>query len=373
MSPAGASPPSSSLPRLRYPHSLTESRLRTALGNLQTIYCPLRLPTGSIKPKRSQHTIIDSGYASEDETVEEQEDTLSTLRADDFERNFTVRWLTSLISRAEVLPFDDDVTSNIIDEASFILSSFSDSTNDETDDALFRDFSFPTQTSSTIDVRLKDAPLSGIDHTDVGLQSWGASIILSSLLCSEPDRFGLTSLQPHSNIIDLGAGTGLISLTLAKLLPHLSGVDPTITATDYHPAVLNNLQENIMMMGHAGCAPVKAAALDWTAPPMSLQSSIDLLIAADVVYASEHAVWLRNCATHLLAPRGWFWLMVTIRSNGKFEGISDTVEAAFPTNGCTRNGRVLTIVEKERIDKRRGVGRGDESGYMLFKIGWSSA
>ena len=34
------------------------------------------------------------------------------------------------------------------------------------------------------------------------------------------------------------------------------------------------------------------------------------------------------------------------------------------------DGRVLTILDEEWIEKRPGVGRGDESGYRLFRIGW---
>ncbi len=34
-------------------------------------------------------------------------------------------------------------------------------------------------------------------------------------------------------------------------------------------------------------------------------------------------------------------------------------------------GRELTILGEEWLEKRRGVGRGDESGYRLFRIGWA--
>jgi hypothetical protein len=65
--------------------------------------------------------------------------------------------------------------------------------------------------------------------------------------------------------------------------------------------------------------------------------------------------------------------MVTVRSSGKFEGIPDTAEAAFERSVCPRNenGRLLKILEKETLTKERGIGRGDEVGYMLFKIGWA--
>jgi hypothetical protein len=378
--------PSSSLPKLRSLGSVTESQLKTSLENLHTIYCPLRLPAHLVTPKGVISATADSGYASEDELAEENsrdnEDGLRALRLDAFERSFAVRWLTSLLSRAEELPFEENVLSTIIDEASLILSYFSDTGCEKGDDVLIRDFSFPVSSSSvsagTINIRLKDAPLSGTDHTDAGLQSWGAGIHFSGLLCVQPERFGLACLPSDASLVELGAGTGLISLTLAKLLPLLSCINPTLVATDYHSAVLDNLRANIDIGSPSMTAdpiPVKVAVLDWSAPPASLKSSVHMLFAADVVYASEHAALLRDCAAHLLAADGLFWLVVTVRSSGKFKALLDTTEAVFEENNCPRSadGRVLRILEKEMLQKKRGVGREDERGYMLFKIGWVSA
>jgi len=276
------------------------------------------------------------------------------------------------------MDLSEESRSQIIDDAAFILSSFSDSTNDEAEEALTREFSFPTDGGAPIEVTLNDAPLTGADHTDVGLQSWGASIVLSSMMCAEPSRFGLTasSLPERPSIIELGAGTGLVSLALAKLLPSLSVYPAGLSATDYHPTVLANLQDNIntnFPLGENVNMPVSAMALDWSLPPPDLKSSSDLLIAADVVYAPQHAAWLRDCAAHLITDDGVFWLIVTIRQNGKFEGIPDTVEAAFEPELCPRDGkgRAFRILQSTRLEKRRGIGRGDEKGYTLYRIGWA--
>ena len=119
--------------------------------------------------------------------------------------------------------------------------------------------------------------------------------------------------------------------------------------------------------------PVTTAVLDWSQPPPDLKSSSNLLVASDVVYAPEHAAWLRDCAAHLLTPEGNFWLMVTVRKTGKFEGIPDTVESAFALEKCPRNeiGKVFRILKTEFVEKRRGIGRGDETGYNLYRIGWA--
>ncbi|OTA86166.1 hypothetical protein M434DRAFT_58016, partial [Hypoxylon sp. CO27-5] len=297
------------------------------------------------------------------------------IRGDVFERNFAISWLTILIARAEELPFDDeDEREKVVDKASYVLSSFSKSEEeeDEGDTGITRDFSFELDLSATSNVRLNDAPQNTTDHTDVGLQSWGASIVFSDMICASPARFGLTqaTLGPSPRIVELGAGTGLVSLVLAKALPHLDVKNATLIATDYHSAVLTNLRSNIKLTE----ANVETCPLDWSAPVLEapLDAPADLLVATDVIYAREHAMWLRDCATRMLGPEGIFWLLMTVRPNGRFEAVIDTVEAAFQgTSPKTSDGRYLTILSMENVDKRRGIGRGDESGYKLFRIGWA--
>lgn len=381
-------PPSSSLIPIRQLATSPEERIIEALRNLQVLYCPLRLPTAISKPKSGWRQIpaastpgpVDSGYVSRDERQNEDdvaasEEVTAALRADPFERSFATRWLTSLISRVEEMGFDEDITSNIVDDAAFILASFSDCTKDEEEEALTRNFSFPTS-GENIEVTLNDAPLSGTDHTDVGLQSWGASIVLGSMMCADPERFALSkeTLKEQPTIIELGAGTGLVSLTLAKLLPEIGMEGASIAATDYHPAVLENCKLNIETnFSSAERLPITTDILDWSQPPSNLEGTADLLIASDVIYAPEHATWLRDCAAHLIKPDGTFWLMVTVRKTGKFEGIPDTVEAAFVPELCPKNanGRMFQIIQKETAEKRRGIGRGDETGYNLYRIGWA--
>ncbi|KAH6878679.1 putative methyltransferase-domain-containing protein [Alternaria rosae] len=383
-------PPSSSLPSIRSLLSASEDQVFAALKNLQALYCPVRLPTTISHPtSKREHTCIasppgpaDSGYASQDEGEDDEnevtsEEVTAALRADPFERTFATQWLNSLLARSEEMEVDDDIREKLVDDAGFILSSLFDNTDKE-EEALTRDFRFSTSFGEPIEVTLNDAPLSSTDHTAVGLQSWGASIVLSSMVCAEPERFGLpgNSRAGKRTIIELGAGTGLVSLAVAKLLPVVGIESVSITATDYHPAVLENCDANIKTNfppSSYDTPPVDTAILDWAEPPTAMKSASDLLIASDVVYAPEHAAWLRDCAAHLLAQNGLFWLMVTVRKTGKFEGIPDTVEAAFEPELCPKSDSGLTfkILEKEFVEKRRGIGRGDESGYNLYRIGWA--
>ncbi|KAL7929256.1 putative methyltransferase domain-containing protein [Trichoderma chlorosporum] len=243
-----------------------------------------------------------------------------------------------------------------------------------------RRFQFSTGHSArTFVVDLYDTPMqTGEDHTDVGLQTWGASIAFSQMFCNMPMEFLLTkrALDSSTRIVELGAGTGLVSLVLASLLPSLTGSVPSIVATDYHPTVLKNLEKNATSHYKEGStAMVQVAHLDWCAPSRQppLDVPAEIIVAADVVYAVEHARWLRQCAASILAPDGVFWLMVSIRPNGKFAGVCDSIEAIFaePDVSALNNCRHLKIMDHRWIDKKDSVGRADEIGYKLFRIGWA--
>jgi protein-lysine N-methyltransferase EEF2KMT len=415
-------PPTSSLPPLRSLDGAVEETVLAALRNLYALYCPLSSALLAVDshPKTKFPTsgtatpLVDSGYVSgadeeddydDDQSGDGAEDALDSLRADAFERNFATRWLTGFIGRAEDLAFwsSENVCEDAINQASYVLASFSTALEEdayEEDAGIFRNFSFaidPSAVSATtgepasVDVRLLDKPIcTGTDHTDVGLQSWASSIVFSDVLCASPTRFGMTGLGRAPRILELGAGTGLVGLALAKLLPQIGTPDADIIATDYHPAVLDNLRDNIRANFAGGvhgsadddraevaAAPITTCLLDWAAPTFDapLDCPADVLVAADVIYAPEHAVWLRDCAArYLAAPHGVFWLMVAVRQHGKFEGIVDTVEAAFADRALlprdAEGRRVLDIMGQERFAKRDGVGRGDEKGYVLFRIGW---
>lgn len=465
-------PPTSSLPPLRSLDRVAEGRVFQALDNLHSLYCvppqqhefstsvdlqsclrkkskKAASPIAGTGTGTSTPVLVDSGYISEIEEIDENEDDgeyddnddddgPDSLRADPFERNFAERWLTGFLARAEEDGEEDEPMlfssaegrDRAVELASSVLSSFFASTAEEEEKhaeesaQIAREFCFrlsvPTDATATetaeIKVHLNDglAGTKSDDHTDVGLQSWAGAIVFSELMCASPAKFGLTATTMTStedkpgqksglHIIELGAGTGLVSFVLAKALSLLQGRGATVVATDYHPAVMENLRANVTMNfpcsttkttdSHGGRTGAKVAVearqLDWADPsalngPPLEPGSADVLVATDVVYAPEHAAWLRGCASRLLkrdGQGGVFWLVATVRPTGKFEGICDTVRAVFGSlekplaamdnrGDYGNDGRVLTILDEEWIEKRPGVGRGDESGYRLFRIGW---
>ncbi|KAI2641097.1 hypothetical protein GGS21DRAFT_356849 [Xylaria nigripes] len=400
-------PPSSSLPAARSFNDQPESCILSALNGLYSLYCPLltslSFQTGSA-PK-SAFTPADSGYVSDNDDHSGIDEAFLDLRDDPYERACTERWLTSFLGRAEEFTCfeNEDSRQRAIDIASCVLASLCSQGEESIEDTeITRDYyytlnlgpkeikaqveSIDSQShSQPISIQLTDglAGKDNNDHTDVGLQSWSAAFILTQLMCTCPDRLSLTkeTLGSTPRIIELGAGTGLVGIALGKILHHLGVLAPTIIATDFHPTVLANLRANIAKNFPAlnedeySMPLIQAAPLDWETPDLSppLDKQADMLVATDVIYEPKHAVWLRDCATRMLKPDGIFWLMLTVRTTGKFEGITETVRIAF--DECDRprdsQGRVLNVLDEECFVRPNGIGRGDESEYRLFKIGWS--
>lgn len=395
-------PPTSSLPVLNT--TLTESLLSDALDNLIAIYSPaaavpplvLQKALNPFSLSKRFAPLTDSGYSSgytsenedDDPSPSPLESALALLRADNLERTFATRWIERFLVRADDLPCfaTGEARQLAVEKAADLLIALSTPSSSPTEDEactldddpdnFWREFTFSTGTAP-ITVRINDglAGKSSSDHLDVGLQTWGASIVFCQMMCDDPGRFGLSTRR--RTIVELGAGTGLVSLALGKLLSVLGIADTTVVATDYHPAVISNLQTNISAneSGVVGCV------LDWgkeevndAAWPVEKGGKVDVLVATDVVYAATHALMLYECAERLLAEDGVFWLMQTVRQNGRFGEVADAVGEVFGERERVAQpgaGKVLRILERERVERKKGVGRGDEAFYRLFKVGWA--
>ncbi|KAI9569412.1 hypothetical protein HD554DRAFT_2250050 [Boletus coccyginus] len=378
-----------------FPHAPSS----TAMGAVPVLKQSLSKAVPVPRPKRIARLIHydgvpDSGYASaeEDEQSEQDDGTHKTgdaettgeemeeedealdmdiLRSNELERGYAINWITGLRELAN------------LEEASRLLARFAG--DDIPEEALTRTFVFPFRMPSChrcrrwdvspITVELNDAPVDGTDHTAVGLQSWGSAIVFAERMCLDPERY-LGSLHPCTSIPTatcLGAGTGLLSITAAQILSRMP-VRAKIKATDYHPSVLENLDQNVRH-NHSS-VDVSVEKLDWCVVSRTEGGGgvYDVVLAADVVYLPEHACWIRGCVGQTLKMDGVFWLIVPVRTTGRHEGLGETVEEAFPVvgrvSGGERSGVCLGIVGRERVERVDGVGRADEGGYTLFEIRW---
>ena len=385
-------PPTLNLPQLKSLSNYSLSQVLDALSNLRVLYFPsplmesLRLQNNS---KPYAHSVCDnsapdSGYASAEEDDDDTSDfdgrneALEILRTDEFERTFAIKWLIGFTARSDtwissVLETETEAYTYAVDEAISLLALF---TGSESEQAITRKFYFLASGGQPVEIELNDAPLVSEDHTSVGLQSWASSILLAERLCANPGKFSL-DLATHGRdlrLLELGAGTGLLSITVAKFLNsgqlRTPGPPPVIVATDFHPDVLANLQRNVD--DNADTQGILVRKLDWSQPNSSsvpFDRPFDVILAADVVYEPSHASWIANCVTKLLArPAGVLWMIIALRSGGRHEGLSSTVGEAFLFEGGS--GRP-SILEQETLQRMDGHGRADEMGYELFKIGWA--
>ncbi|KAH6911119.1 putative methyltransferase-domain-containing protein [Coprinopsis sp. MPI-PUGE-AT-0042] len=377
------------------------------------------------------------------ENLEMECKSLEVLRADTFERTFVIRWLTGFVSRAEVWveegalvndvnevgdadvkekkEGDDDegtdeeaggreytLRSALLEEALDVLAAFTsvDQTNDEDDEeedpSYLRTLSFPCPSpvsghsdaeEGVLTMQINDARINEDDHTSVGLQTWGSSIMFAERLCAQPEVYiplpSLERRQKPFRILELGAGTGILSIVVEKLFQRgafgSGGMEREIVATDFHPEVLDNLQKNVginFSSASPTTSPIDVQTLDWQHPPSHspFDEPFDLILAADVVYHPEHARWIKGCVEKLLKPDGGV-------ASGRHEGLDETVDEIFgePMDdasggvgaACGEQGesgggkRRLAILETERLGRKSSsVGRADECAYRLFKIGW---
>ncbi|KAG8831709.1 hypothetical protein FRC18_006128 [Serendipita sp. 400] len=340
------------------------------------------------------------------------------LLSDEFERSYALRWLTGLIAHADEWirrgeengDNDKDVDQlqkqreGVIERASALLAACS---GPSASGAVTRTFVFPLKIKSpaqsttasphTVQVLLKDDSLLSQDHTAVGLQTWGSAPILAHLLAHSPQRFGLWPTPEEKSelrILELGAGTGLLSILSWRLLQHqaLSGQQPRqclVLATDFHDSVLSNLESNIdLNRAHSqSVVPtvcIETRHLDWAdCPNFSNQERFDVVLGADIIYEREHAQLIKVVVERTLKlptrsnpSGGVFWLMYPLRHTHSVEirmteEVFGTVleDTAFPTNEELVTWR-LGVVEIQSLERRKGIGKGDDVSYRLLKIKW---
>jgi hypothetical protein len=171
---------------------------------------------------------------NDDEELCFDEDIKKCLRSDVFERSYVIKWLTALVAQVEALESREGHTNslptstqNIVHEAASILALCAGTASAGT---ITRTFSFPLGRKnhpSVIKVQLTDVPLDNYNYSSVGAQTWGGACVLAERIVRYPEYFGLVGHESSDSfqmkksalrILELGAGTGLVSLALAKLL-----------------------------------------------------------------------------------------------------------------------------------------------------------
>lgn len=164
-----------------------------------------------------------------------------------------------------------------------------------------RTFEVPLTAEKNIDLCIAE---DNISADNLGLITWISSFVLARQL----HTFGLEFTENEDiPILEIGAGTGLVGLTAAKLfskktiLTDLPGIVPGLrTNVDLNKQVLGDVSSVV----HCG-------SLDWITPQMlTLESGTQLdasktkaniILAADTIYDEDHPELLANTILTWLA------------------------------------------------------------------------
>src|ERR1700722_15810037 len=264
-------PPTACLPHIQSISSCPPQILFDALNYLRAIYVPE--VRGSRRRGRQHHAVAPqrASQQSAERDVENFTEVVENIRSDAFERAYAIRWLTALVesclpscktsnSDASMCPLlasqsyaqdsEGDAQDSLLHESAALLAICAGTAAAGT---FTRNFTFPSPSLSpannqTITVQLTDVPLDNGDFSSVGAQTWGAACVLAEMIVDEPWEFGLCTKEGEMRqsekddiplkVLELGAGTGLVSLVIGKVLQEREGRrEAHVLATDFHPSV----------------------------------------------------------------------------------------------------------------------------------------
>ena len=427
-----ALPPTVRLPPITTLKNVPIGVLNEAIQYLQSVYNPeirssRRIINHGSAPRRpAGGPIHDAGSNANND----RDQSMQSIRADAFENAYAVRWLTALVAQ---------MTTTLGDDADDTVPSTSTSSRPDLElEPLVQSAaallavcagaaSAGTRTRTYVlcgvRVRLTDVALRNDDFGSVGAQTWGSACVLAEMIAEAPARFGLCSTggangsasffdRDHDEhpsgagaaairVLELGAGTGLVGLTIARILETSrccerdSGRAAEIILSDFYPLALENLRLNIQHdfdlpsqqdddfasdpAGARGGLTISAHLLDWEEaadPTRVLEGPFDIpfdeVFGADIVYELEHATWINACLKRVLRLTGRFHLVIPLREG--FARESATVERVFPRAEDIPHAMdgvsSLCITNKEDITCEAWPDGKGEVEYVHYTIQW---
>jgi predicted nicotinamide N-methyase len=393
------------LPPIKKIPSSSLECLNECVSYLRALYNP------PVRGSRRIHAHLEprkSALASETENH-----TLANIGTDTFERAYAIRWLTAIVAHADAIEqgsFGLSSGTSVIEQAAALLAICSGTS---AAGIITRTFDFPMaddfESKRSVEIIVRDVPLENQDYGSVGCQTWGGACVLSEMIAAQPENFGFSFTDSTTlRVLELGAGTGLVSLTVGKVfqalcrrLPHLH---VEVVATDFYPSVLKNIQENIKANfssaaskfgndsddHHKPSDPLSMSShfLDWSIfPSVDVKQApfdrpFDIVLGADIIYEREHAEWIRNCLASLLKKPGnaasspstpvtpLFHLVIPLRTTHTSE--SNTISELFrhASGVLDRDMLHLCIVSEERIPCMAEEDGNEIVEYAYYKIGW---
>ena len=184
---------------------------------------------------------------------------------------------------------------------------------------------------------------------DVGFVLWPSSVYLARYLTQTPAGVEAVS---GKRVVELGCGCGVTGLAVALLsstptTTTISSSPPpppppaSVTLTDFNDAVVANAAFNLALNDlsaprHTACRfDFYASSLS---PALSVEGSVDTIIAADVVCCAEDATALASALAKLLSNNRSAVAHVVFASGKHRFGVDD-----FPREARRRRGEGLLL------------------------------
>lgn len=151
-------------------------------------------------------------------------------------------------------------------------------------------YTVPKLGSNVAEVTLLEAPSLLASTGTTGFRTWEAALFLGAYLASEDGK----CLVLGKSVIELGAGTGFLSILCAK---HL--LARHVLATDGSREVITELETNLDLNKLKESKNIKTAVLQWghalinsPADCRRIDQSYDLVIGADVVRTASFFIYI---------------------------------------------------------------------------------
>ncbi|KAK8212411.1 putative methyltransferase-domain-containing protein [Phyllosticta capitalensis] len=245
---------------------------------------------------------------------------------------YQARVLKNLTSRIEAAiedPEEDEISDNLMSTMSLLLSSNlpSEATSAQAKSYVTYDFGH----ERTVTLLESRSIISSSGTT--GLRTWEAALHLGAYLATDAGSQWVRGKK----ILELGAGTGLLSILCAK---HVDASKATITDGD--EGVVDSIKTNVFLNGLDTAADTESIVLRWgrsCALRDSLfyeegqqnQNDVDVVLGADVTYDKTVIPALVATLADLLQRQPSLNILIaaTIRNEETFEAFSVV---------CRRNG-----------------------------------
>lgn len=158
--------------------------------------------------------------------------------------------------------------------------------------SMSRTFNIPTSTANSVSITLREPSLIA---DNLGHKTWLASYLLAKRLPKLASY--VPALEISGQVIELGAGTGLVGLAIAAVF------DVHVHLTDL-PAIVPNLLANVTANSlNIIKGSTSVGELDWSNSPdccSEEHEAYDVVVAADPLYSPQHPAWLVATIDHVL-------------------------------------------------------------------------